>query len=501
MRQNKKENLQSDFFKIDEFSLNSNHGHSSTPRHDKNTMRLDHDASELDRLIREDAAAFYAARNRERAYHGSDTHATVSHKNHSTPTPSSHVLDLRKSYLIQKYNLDVIHKPPGITERMLFKIQSRRKERVEWHYPLQKKTRSRVYDEHDGERIPSGRLRHHPMMTVISFSLVLLVVLSPIPGFSLLVQSALYKDTLVSKGRAAMEALVQGVSGLQASNFTQAKESLQTASKDFGEIHNDLTAFNGVLLQVASVAPVFGNQVQLAEGFASIGQHMASALALFSQSIETSQDGRISAPAVQELRNHMHSMLNELRAAKEPLTKVDVNSFEPGLQENMSFLQNNIDTIIKDAEELVNVFDAVYYVMGGEQYARHLVVFQNNNELRPTGGFMGSYALVDVSNGSIKHIEFPPAGIYDLTAGLRKKIVPPRPLSIVNDRWQIWDANWWPDFETSAKKIAWFYMESGGPSVDGVIAVNSDMVVDMLRIVGPLPMPEYGITVTAGKFF
>src|SRR3989338_1501050 len=102
---------------------------------------------------------------------------------------------------------------------MLFKIQSRRKERVEWHYPLQKKTRSRVYDEHDGERIPSGRLRHHPMMTVISFSLVLLVVLSLIPGFSLLVQSALYKDTLVSKGRAAMEALVQGVSGLQASNF------------------------------------------------------------------------------------------------------------------------------------------------------------------------------------------------------------------------------------------------------------------------------------------
>ncbi|MDR3559583.1 MAG: DUF4012 domain-containing protein, partial [Candidatus Pacebacteria bacterium] len=60
--------------------------------------------------------------------------------------------------------------------------------------------------------------------------------------------------------------------------------------------------------------------------------------------------------------------------------------------------------------------------------------------------------------------------------------------------------NWWPDFPTSAQKIAWFYEQAGGPTVDGVIAITPTVLQDLLAITGPIPMPSYGVTVDQNNF-
>ena len=63
------------------------------------------------------------------------------------------------------------------------------------------------------------------------------------------------------------------------------------------------------------------------------------------------------------------------------------------------------------------------------------------------------------------------------------------------------DANWWPDWPTSAEKIQWFYEHSGGASVDGVITLTPDVIEQMLAITGPIDMPEYDTTITADNFY
>jgi hypothetical protein len=133
---------------------------------------------------------------------------------------------------------------------------------------------------------------------------------------------------------------------------------------------------------------------------------------------------------------------------------------------------------------------------------RYLLVFQNNSELRATGGFIGSFALMDIANGKIKNFEAPGGGSYDTDAGLLKKIKSPEPLHLVRPDWHFWDANWWPDWPTSAKKLAWFYENSDGPTVDGVISFTPTVMERILKVMGPIDLKEkYGAVIDADNFW
>ncbi|HQO11217.1 MAG TPA: DUF4012 domain-containing protein, partial [bacterium] len=118
------------------------------------------------------------------------------------------------------------------------------------------------------------------------------------------------------------------------------------------------------------------------------------------------------------------------------------------------------------------------------------------------GGFLGSYALVDIREGRIRRLEVPAGGSYDTEAGMKNFIQSPQPLWLVSPRWYFWDANWWPDWPTSARSLMWFYEKSGGPTVDGVISFTPDVLSDLLKITGPIDMQaEYGLTIDADNFW
>ena len=137
--------------------------------------------------------------------------------------------------------------------------------------------------------------------------------------------------------------------------------------------------------------------------------------------------------------------------------------------------------------------DDILSVLGKNSQKRYAVLFQNNNELRPAGGFIGSLAFVDVRNGKIVNMEIPKGGPYDFQGYLTENIVAPRPLQILNSRWEMQDANWYPDWPTSAEKVAWFIEKSSHSSVDGVIAMQATTLVKLLEILGPIDFPEYSV--------
>ena len=131
---------------------------------------------------------------------------------------------------------------------------------------------------------------------------------------------------------------------------------------------------------------------------------------------------------------------------------------------------------------------------GIDRPRRILLVFQNPAELRPTGGFIGSIALLDVQNGRITALELPKGGSYDVSGITRMRVLPPEPLRILGDTWQFHDANWFPDFPTSAQKLRWFYAASGGPSVDAVVAVNATILTSLLDLTGPITVGDQTFT-------
>jgi hypothetical protein len=92
----------------------------------------------------------------------------------------------------------------------------------------------------------------------------------------------------------------------------------------------------------------------------------------------------------------------------------------------------------------------------------------------------------------------PAGGSYDVRAGMREFYESPAPLHLVSSLWHFRDANWWPDWPTSAENLMKFYSDSGGPTTDGVISFTPTVLESVLDITGPISMEEdYGVTFTS----
>jgi len=134
--------------------------------------------------------------------------------------------------------------------------------------------------------------------------------------------------------------------------------------------------------------------------------------------------------------------------------------------------------------------------LGGERPRRIIVAFQNDAELRPTGGFLGSYALLDTNRGSVESIDVPGGGLYDLKGSLQTRVDAPYPFHLFSPVWQPWNANYFFNVPSSAQAFAWFMEKSQGPTVDGVIFITPVMLEDILRITGPVVLPAYQLVVS-----
>jgi len=141
------------------------------------------------------------------------------------------------------------------------------------------------------------------------------------------------------------------------------------------------------------------------------------------------------------------------------------------------------------------------YISGYKRNISFLVVFQNNAELRPTGGFIGSLMKVNIEDGKI--IDTTVLDVYDVDGQLKGHIDPPQPIRdlLSQEHWYLRDSNWNPDFSLSAEKIAWFYNKETGETVDGVIGINASFVTKLLAITGPIQLLDGGDTITADNFF
>lgn len=454
--------------------------------------------------------------------------------------PSQYVVDLRKHYLIEKYNLHTFHQPrKGWGERVRDHLRSiTRRERIEWHYPerLSEKNISAptvtlvrdevsaphpVYDElpvPDLEAVTPPLAQddlaqvtgpamieavpwHMRVYAVATFCVVLAMVIIPIPLISYVLKVSADGRYLWTQGMLAFSELKAGVLDISSNEYVGAQQNLREAQKGFSEIQDRLAGYATTVGAVAKVMPAVGETLGLAQAVGVIGEQSSAIGVLLSESLGQGETESAVTDRLKELQTRISRIRTTLIENSDSLRNVDPNLVPLELREQFRSAQDATPSLIASLEHTEAILAAAYTVLGGDNLSRYLIVFQNSRELRPTGGFMGSFALVDFSKGRPVGIEFPGGGTYDLEGGFKQRLVPPRPLSVLNQEWHIWDSNWWPDFPTSAQKIAWFYQHAGGRTVDGVIAVNSDFVVELLREVGPIEMPEYGLTISADTFY
>jgi len=129
----------------------------------------------------------------------------------------------------------------------------------------------------------------------------------------------------------------------------------------------------------------------------------------------------------------------------------------------------------------------------------YLVLFQNSDELRPTGGFLGTYGILQMDSGDISRFETHDIYHMDMPVKDKVDVIPPEPIRMyLNPKWYMRDANWSPDWPTAAQKIEWFYnlenpllppkdqINNFTGKFNGIIAITPKLVTDLLAMVGPI---------------
>jgi hypothetical protein len=167
-------------------------------------------------------------------------------------------------------------------------------------------------------------------------------------------------------------------------------------------------------------------------------------------------------------------------------------------------LRNDIksvqDLVGQASDLLVNgkpVIENAPYLLGMDSPRTYFVLFQNDKELRPTGGFMTAYAIMTVDKA-----KFTPTvsdDIYNLDAKYKPSIPAPDPIIkyikgpyVLSQNLRLRDMNWSPDFAQSMQTVSGALSQVGIKNIDGIIAVDTKVLDNLLSVIGPIGVPGFG---------
>lgn len=124
--------------------------------------------------------------------------------------------------------------------------------------------------------------------------------------------------------------------------------------------------------------------------------------------------------------------------------------------------------------------------LGAKEEKTYLILFMNDKELRPTGGFLTAYAIFKVNKGKFEVTRSD--DIYTLDASIAKHPKAPEKILTYHkgvSQFNIRDSNLSPDFAESNKLFDGLYQLSNQKvEYDGIIAMDTYVLVDALKILG-----------------
>lgn len=280
------------------------------------------------------------------------------------------------------------------------------------------------------------------------------------------------------------------------SSLFKAYKNFNFAQKTLNESSTDLRLF----LKVIPKAKDGQNLVEAATLLSEAGLYMFE----FSKQAETLKfsTGGFSAEnsaskTFEEMIKTLNTINSKVVLANKKITGINENILPENDRANFLQLKATITTLSNSLTSLTEFFSSLKYLTTGKKSI--LFVFENNNEMRGAGGFIGSFGLMQMDDGKIKALNI--SSVYDLDGQLDEFIKPPMPIFAVNNRWYLRDSNWFADFPTSAKKIIGFYEKEGGDTPDLVVALTPNLIISLLKITGPVTLPHYNnLTLNAENF-
>lgn len=186
------------------------------------------------------------------------------------------------------------------------------------------------------------------------------------------------------------------------------------------------------------------------------------------------------------------------------------------LHQNISIIQAKLPTWTPELVELKQklnetsqTFDAIEKflpfldsIFAKGTTKKYVLLFANNMEIRPGGGFIGSFGLVTMKDYTMEELKI--YDVYDADGQLTAHVEPPKPISqyLNQTHWFLRDSAFSPDFYENYEQARFFLdKEIQETNIDGGILLTTTTVQNLIESIGSLYVPDFKETVTKDNFY
>ncbi len=237
--------------------------------------------------------------------------------------------------------------------------------------------------------------------------------------------------------------------------------------------------------------------LQLARGVATAGRASMDGAYLMAQALdgdagESSMLARLVPALAQSQPNwqEAEAALIDVAAARSRLEQVELDPMVAGQLERL----DRYLPLLQTGSAMAQVAPAL---LGADGPKAYLLLAQNNEELRPTGGFISGVGVLEVDRGMLGEVDF--ADSYTVyNPEVDHPLAPPDLEQAMGAQMLLFrDANWSTDFPSNANVLQSLYQLDMGAATDGVIAFDLEAVRRLMIALEPMTLPGYEQPVTA----
>ncbi len=278
---------------------------------------------------------------------------------------------------------------------------------------------------------------------------------------------------------------------------------IDAVASDIGTIYNQLNPlfpiFNS-LRAIPGVGPYMGQVEPLldyANGLAQASNELTVGLRPLLADTDIGQAGFTLPEQVSQIvqsgQVHFSTAADDIDQARLARNRIQPELMPESLRANYLMLDGKLDQLQAGVYGLL----AIPELLGNKQAQNYLVLAQNRDELRGTGGFISGIGLLTIKDGKI--LEFNLGDSYQVDDFSKTYPTPPEPLKrfMLADYWVTRDSNWSPDFPSASQQAQALYTLSTGIQTQGVIAFNQLAIKRLLEVIGPIQVPGIDDPVTA----
>jgi hypothetical protein len=348
--------------------------------------------------------------------------------------------------------------------------------------------------------VPAKVYRQAPRGLPASVRLGIFAVVLAVPGAAAPAVTALLR--VADPARQAAAAAERALDALSVGDAEQAAADVRAAASAFTSVEETL---NGPLTSLGLGVPAVSSNLNAARVLVSAGRALSEAglrvVTVADAAHLPVHRGTVSLDELTRMAPILAGTHQVLRESQEALSVLERGFLAAPLSDAIEDLKTRLAKQEPSMQRAALAARLLPDLLGRTGPRHYFLAFQNNAELRGTGGLIGNWGELVAENGNLRLERF--GRLKELNE--RATRLPPEvlPTGFVNrwgelgadSQWQ--QINVSPDFPTTARVISAQYEEAGGQAVDGVIAIDPPGLAALLELTGPISVEGWPEPITA----